>query len=36
MVHCYPQLEYLWGPDPDGPFDAYFKRVSTFMAMKYF
>ena len=36
MVHCYPQLEYLWGPDPDGPFDAYFQRVSTFMAMKYF
>lgn len=36
MVHCYPQLEYLWGPDPDGLFDAYFQRVSTFMAMKYF
>ncbi|CAK8999985.1 unnamed protein product [Durusdinium trenchii] len=36
MVHCYPQLEYLWGPDPDGPFEAYFERVSTFMAMKYF
>lgn len=36
MVHCYPQLEHLWGPDPGGPFDKYFQRVSTFMAMKYF
>eukprot|EP00438_Fugacium_kawagutii_P033301 Skav219630 [mRNA] locus=scaffold628:231303:232130:- [translate_table: standard] len=36
MVHCYPQLEYLWGPDADGLFDAYFQRVATFMAMKYF
>ncbi|CAJ1350378.1 unnamed protein product [Effrenium voratum] len=36
MVHCYPQLEYLWGPDPGGPFDTYFQRVTTFMAMKYF
>lgn len=36
MVHCYPQLEYLWGADPDGPFDAYFDRVATFMSMKYF